>query len=134
MVDPEILGKPGPLESHEHEAMRAHTLAGGKLLERATPVAESRTYLHLGMEIARHHHENWDGSGYPDRLKGDAIPLAARIAAVADAYDAMTSHRPHRAALSHDEAVAEIRRDSGNRFDPTVVGAFLAVADDVAKV
>ncbi|PWC55131.1 DUF3369 domain-containing protein [Azospirillum sp. TSO22-1] len=133
-VDPEILGKPGPLEPHEHEAMRAHTLAGGKLLERATPVAESRTYLHLGMEIARYHHENWDGTGYPDRLKGDAIPLAARIAAVADAYDAMTSPRPHRPALSHAAAVAEIRQGSGLRFDPTVVDAFLAVADEVARV
>ncbi|WP_448190401.1 DUF3369 domain-containing protein [Azospirillum sp. sgz301742] len=131
-VDPDILGKPGPLDADERAAMQAHTTAGSRLLESTTPLAESRTYLHLGMEIARHHHENWDGTGYPDGLKGDAIPLGARIAAVADAYDAMTSHRPHRRALSHAAAVAEIGKASGHRFDPTVVDAFLAVANEVA--
>ncbi len=133
-VDPAILGKPGPLDSGERIAMQTHTQAGGRLLERATPLAENRTHLHLGMEVARHHHENWDGTGYPDSLKGDAIPLAARIAAVADAYDAMTSPRPHRRALDHDAAVAEIARTSGHRFDPTVVEAFLAVADEIATL
>lgn len=133
-VDPAILGKPGPLDVAERDAMRTHTVAGSRLLERATPLAESRTYLHLGMEIARHHHENWDGSGYPDSLKGEAIPLGARIAAVADSYDAMTSPRPHRPALGHAAAVAEIARGSGTRFDPTVAQAFLAVADEVAGI
>ncbi|HYG88205.1 MAG TPA: DUF3369 domain-containing protein [Azospirillum sp.] len=131
-LDPAILGKPGPLDADERAAMQAHAPAGGRLLERTTPLVESRSYLHLGMEIARHHHESWDGTGYPDGLRGEEIPLAARIAAVADAYDAMTSDRPHRRALDHTVAVEEIRKASGRRFDPAVVGAFLAVTDQLA--
>ena len=133
-VDPAILGKAGPLDAQERAAMQAHAAAGGELLERTAPTAEPRTCLHLGAEIARHHHEAWDGTGYPEGLRGEAIPLSARIAAVADAYDAMTSHRPYRPALSHGSAVAEIRHGAGNRFDPAVVEAFLAVADEVARL
>ncbi|MGQ9364726.1 DUF3369 domain-containing protein [Azospirillum sp. ST 5-10] len=131
-VDPAVLGKAGPLDDAERAAMRAHAAAGAAMLERAGRRCEARTPLHLGAAVARHHHENWDGSGYPDGLRGTAIPLAARVAAVADAYDAMTSPRPHRPALEHARAVEEIRRAAGVRFDPQVVEAFLAVADDVA--
>ncbi len=127
-VAPAILGKAGPLTPEERAAMQVHAAAGGELLGRAGRLAESAC-LHLGAEIARSHHECWDGSGYPDRLRGDAIPLAARIVAVADSFDAMTRDRPYRKALGHEAAVAEIRRLSGTRFDPAVVGAFLAVAD-----
>ena len=78
-----------------------------------------------GADIIRHHHERWDGSGYPDGLVGEAIPLGARIIAVADVYDAMTSDRPYRRALSHEVAVSELVRGSGTQFDATVVEAFL---------
>lgn len=133
-LEPAILGKPGPLDAHERAAMQAHTAAGERLLERATPQADGHTYLHLAMQIARHHHENWDGTGYPDGLGGEAIPLAARIAAVADAYDAMTSDRPYRPAMPHTAAVEEIRRGDGERFDPTVVAAFMMIADDLTAL
>ncbi len=131
-IDPALLDKPGPLDAAERVAMQAHTVAGGALLERASRLADGHTHLHLGAEIARWHHENWDGTGYPDGLAGAAIPLSARIVAVADAYDAMTCDRPYRSSLGHDGAVAEIGRQSGTRFDPLVVDAFLTVAPDLA--
>ncbi|WP_448203640.1 DUF3369 domain-containing protein [Azospirillum sp. sgz302134] len=127
-LDPAILGKAGPLSPEERATMQTHTIAGWSLLERASRQSDSRSYLHLGAEIARSHHENWDGTGYPDRRKGDAIPLSARIVAVADCFDAMTRDRPYRRALDHDVAVAEVRRLSGTRFDPAVVEAFLQEA------
>ncbi|HYH17142.1 MAG TPA: DUF3369 domain-containing protein [Azospirillum sp.] len=133
-VDPAILGKPGTLDGAERAAMQAHAGAGGDLLERISQLTEYRTHLHLGAEIARHHHEAWDGSGYPAGLAGEAIPLSARIAAVADAYDAMTSARPHRPAMEHAAALVEIRRLAGVRYDPAVVDALSAVADEVAAL
>ncbi|MDQ2105873.1 DUF3369 domain-containing protein [Azospirillum isscasi] len=132
-LDPGILGKSGPLSPEERTVMQAHTTAGWDLLARASRRSDGRTHLHLGAEIARSHHENWDGTGYPDRLRGDAIPLSARIVAVADSFDAMTRDRPYRKALDHDVAVAEIRRLSGSRFDPVVVDAFLAVSDSLRR-
>jgi len=129
-LDPAILGKAGPLTPEERAAMQAHTVAGWELLKRASRLSDNRNCLHLGAEIARSHHENWDGTGYPDRLAGDAIPLSARIVAVADSFDAMTRDRPYRRALAHDVAVAEVRRLSGTRFDPAVVDAFLSVAPE----
>jgi len=130
-VDPAILGKPGPLAPAERLAMQRHAMAGALLLERASRLAEGRTHLHLGAEVARWHHESWDGTGYPDGLAGSAIPVAARIVAVADAYDAMTRDRPYRSSLGHKRAVEEIRRQTGTRFDPAVVAAFLAIATDL---
>jgi HD-GYP domain-containing protein (c-di-GMP phosphodiesterase class II) len=94
-----------------------------------------------GLGVVRHHHERWDGAGYPDRLGGDEIPLAARIFAVADTLDAMTTDRPYRAALSWSDAVDEIVAQSGRQFDPRVVDAFVgdetalrAVYDDISLV
>ena len=129
-LDPAILGKEGSLTPEERAAMQAHTVTGWALLKRASRLPDTRNCLHLGAEIARSHHENWDGTGYPDRLGGDAIPLSARIVAVADCFDAMTRDRPYRKALEHDVAVAEVRRLSGTRFDPAVVDAFLSVAPE----
>ncbi len=131
VVDPAILGKPGPLDPAERAAMQRHALAGAQLLERACRLTDGHTHLHLGAEVARWHHERWDGSGYPDGLAGPAIPVAARIVAVADAYDAMTRDRPYRAALGHERAVEDIRRHAGTHYDPMVVGAFLRVAADL---
>ncbi len=133
-VDPAILGKAGCFTDEERQAMRAHVNHGWRLLERASMLTESRTYLHLAVDIARHHHENWDGTGYPEGLAGADIPLSARIVAVADAYDAMTSPRPHRPALAHDEAVAQLRAQAGIRFDPAVVDAFLMVEETVRQL
>ena len=133
-VNPEILSKPGPLDPAERDAMQAHTVAGATLLNQASHLADGPTHLHLGAAVARWHHENWDGTGYPDGRTGAAIPLCARIVAVADAYDAMTRDRPYRKALSRDDSVAEIRRLAGLRFDPAVVDAFLAVLPDIDRM
>ncbi|CBS85530.1 DUF3369 domain-containing protein [Azospirillum lipoferum] len=132
-VDPGILEKPGPLDPAERSAMQSHTLAGATLLNQASHLADGPTHLHLGAAVARWHHENWDGTGYPDGRTGTAIPLCARIVAVADAFDAMTRDRPYRKALSREDSVAEIRRLAGLRFDPAVVDAFLAVLPDIDR-
>jgi hypothetical protein len=113
-----ILQKPGPLTPAERREIEKHTLWGHELL------AENEEFA-TACAVARSHHERWDGTGYPDGLKGDAIPLAARITAVADVYDALVSRRPYKHAWPANEAVAEIRRVRGSHLDPAVVDAFL---------
>ena len=113
-----ILDKPGPLDEHEWAFMRRHTIIGERIMQ-AAPA------LSAAAPLVRSSHEHFDGTGYPDRLAGDDIPLGARIIAVCDAYDAMVSDRPYRAALSHAEALAELRRCAGTQFDPEVVRAFV---------
>jgi HD-GYP domain-containing protein (c-di-GMP phosphodiesterase class II) len=119
-VDAAILRKPGALAPEELEEIRTHPLHGARMLERDEAAQP-------GLGCVLHHHERWDGTGYPHGLAGDEIPIEARILAVADAYDAMTSDRPYRAALEHDQAVAEVERCAGTQFDPQVARAFLAL-------
>jgi putative two-component system response regulator len=133
-----ILLKPGKLDADEWVIMKQHTSAGAELLERTIKrlgAERAGALLHYGVQIARHHHEKWDGSGYPDGLAGDAIPLAARLMAVADVYDALISRRPYKAPMTHDEAVAHIEQGAGKHFDPLLVralresqAAFVAIA------
>jgi response regulator RpfG family c-di-GMP phosphodiesterase len=111
------LNKPGKLSAEEYEIFKAHPVYGKQILE---PI----TFLHPIIHGVRSHHERWDGTGYPDGLAGEQIPLVARILAVADTYDAMTSNRAYRKALSHDVTMREIRRCAGAQFDPSVVAAF----------
>lgn len=121
-VPDSILHKPGALSEAEYATMRKHTTVGGRVL------AGSRFPVIIrAEEIARCHHERWDGGGYPSGLAGEDIPLSARIAAVADVYDALTSTRSYKDAWSASDATAEIRRQSGTQFDPRVVEAFLQV-------
>lgn len=115
-----ILKKPSKLNSEEWEIMRTHPRAGYKILSNIK-------FLEEASKIVLHHHENYDGTGYPDKLKGNEIPLAARIFAVADALDAMTSHRAYRMALTFEEAEAELKECSGSRFDPEVIKAFFSL-------
>jgi two-component system cell cycle response regulator len=117
-----ILDKAGPLDEHEWAFMRRHTIIGERIMQ-AAPA------LTAAAPLVRSSHENFDGTGYPDRLAGDDIPLGARVIAVCDAYDAMVSDRPYRAALSHAEALAELRRCAGTQFDPEVVAAFIATVE-----
>jgi HD-GYP domain-containing protein (c-di-GMP phosphodiesterase class II) len=117
-VDPEILRKPSALDPDEIESIRQHPELGVQMLQGV---------LRRGLECVLHHHERWDGTGYPHGLAGDEIPIEARIVALADAYDAMTSDRPYRPALTHEEAVAEVQRCSGTQFDPAVAAAFLSL-------
>lgn len=109
--------KNGPLTEDEFKEIQLHPVIGADIVQHL------EMYRH-GASIVRHHHERWDGKGYPDGLKGEDIPLGARIIAVADSFDAMTSDRPYRRALSHATALAEIERNSGIQFDPQVVEAF----------
>jgi HD-GYP domain-containing protein (c-di-GMP phosphodiesterase class II) len=115
-----VLQKAEPLDATEWEFIHSHTLIGQRILGAAPALRP------IGL-IVRSTHENWDGSGYPDRLVGEAIPLAARIVAACDAYSAMTSDRPYREALTATEAVAELRRCAGGQFDPRVVELLCSV-------
>ena len=117
-IPEEILRKPGPLTDAERVVLERHPQIGYRMLESldVDPIAD----------WVLHHHERWDGAGYPEGLAGERIPLGARIIFVADAFDAMTSNRLYRAPLTHEEALREVERCSGSQFDPEVVHAFLA--------
>ena len=131
-----ILLKPGRLTPDEMTVMKTHAMQGWEMLRRAAERMghQGSRFLRHGMEIARHHHERWDGAGYPDGLRGAAIPLAARLMAVADVYDALISRRPYKNAMDHDAAVAHIVAGSGGHFDPAVVQALLANQDTLRHI
>lgn len=122
-IQDSILQKPGPLTEAEWVEMKKHPGIGCRIAQSVHELAPIAEYI-------LSHHERWDGSGYPQGLKGEAIPLLARLLAVADSYDAMTQPRPYRAALGHEDAVAEIVRCAGTQFDPRIVEAFLQVIKD----
>ena len=119
-VPDHILMKPDKLSDEEMDIIKKHPLDGAKILEAVEPIRDAK-------HIIRHHHEFFDGSGYPDGLRGEAIPLGARIIAVADAFGAMTTDRPYRNALSTAEAVKELKQFSGIQFDPHIVEIFISV-------
>ena len=121
-----ILLKPGKLSRAHNEQNKTHPLRSAKILE---PISDLREII----PAIRHHHERFDGSGYPDGLKGLEIPLEARIMAVADAYDAMTSNRAYRESMGHSIAVSRIREGSGSHFDPMVVDSFLKLVENMEK-
>jgi HD-GYP domain-containing protein (c-di-GMP phosphodiesterase class II) len=118
IVSPEILEKPGALSRPEFEEIQRHAAFGARLVASLEDPGLTA--------IVRHHHERIDGSGYPDRLRGAAIPIGARIIGVADSYDALTSRRPYRDPLSRDDAVLALNREAGHTLDPEVVAAFTA--------
>jgi response regulator RpfG family c-di-GMP phosphodiesterase len=107
---------------------------GGDAITAIQSQIEGRSFLNIGREIAYHHHEKWDGSGYPRGLQGEDIPLAARIVALADVYDALTTKRFYKEAFSHDKAKQIIRNLKGTHFDPEVVDAFLALEDEFERI
>jgi HD-GYP domain-containing protein (c-di-GMP phosphodiesterase class II) len=115
-----ILNKPGPLDTDEWTVMQGHPEMGIRIVD---PVG----FGDATTDIILSHHEHWNGNGYPNRLRGDEIPLAARVFAVADAYDAITSDRPYRPAAPKTIALDEIRRDAGQRFDPDIVDLFVGL-------
>lgn len=128
-----ILLKPGKLTPDEYEAIKRHTTLGGDALRATEARIEGTSFLTLGKEVAYHHHERWDGLGYPKGMRGDQIPLSARVVAVADVYDAITSDRVYKRARSHREALEIIAEERGRQFDPDVVDAFLVHAADVDR-
>jgi hypothetical protein len=117
-VPDKILKKQSKLTPEEHESLKEHVIIGQKILK---PIRE----IDSSFDIIRHHHENFDGTGYPDRLKGNEIPMASRIIAVCNAYDSMTSKRPHKKPMGKEAALKELERKKGSQFDPIIVDAFL---------
>lgn len=129
-----ILLKPGRLDEQEFEIMKTHTTIGYDTLRSTIDQNPKANFLKMSAEIAKNHHEKWDGSGYPDGLKGQDIPLAARILAVADVYDALASKRVYKDAFSHEKTRAIIIEGKGSHFDPVLVDVFLDCQADFASV
>lgn len=129
-----ILLKAERLDDREFEIMKTHTLIGYDTLIAAANKDVKADYLQMSAEIALSHHEKWDGSGYPHGLKGEDIPIAARIVALADVYDALVSKRVYKNAYPHDTARSIIMQESGSHFDPLVVEAFLACEEKFIEI
>jgi putative nucleotidyltransferase with HDIG domain len=126
-IPDQLLYKPGPLTTAEYDQVKQHAVIGADILT-AVPFDGPLAL------IVRHHHENWDGSGYPDGLRGDAIPLGARVLAIVDCYDALTSDRPYRRSLSHERAIAMILERRGTMYEPEIADAFLRIVDGLRQV
>ena len=127
-----ILLKPGKLTPEEFTIIETHTVIGGQVIQSLIEVGEDN-YLRHCYDICRHHHERWDGKGYPDGLIGKHIPLSARIMAVVDVYDALVSERCYKRAMPHEQAVKILRQGSGSQFDPEVIRAMLEVEQKFAE-
>jgi response regulator RpfG family c-di-GMP phosphodiesterase len=124
-----ILQKPGKLDSDEHLLMQTHTVLGAETLQEvARNHGSAMAFLQMAIDIVRHHHERFDGAGYPDRLRGADIPLAARLFAICDVYDGLRSRRIYKPALSHNATLQLISEGAGTQFDPALVQVFLRCA------
>lgn len=130
-----ILNKPGPLAPEERLIMQAHTTIGADTLREVAKQHPFATgFLHVAIDIARAHHERWDGAGYPDRLAGHDIPLVARIVALADVYDALRSRRVYKPGLSHHTTVLTMTEGSAGHFDPALLEVFKRVAPQLDRI
>ena len=130
-----ILLKPGRFEPAEFEIMKTHTTLGRDAIQAAeNSLGLQVDFLSIAKEIAYGHQEKWDGSGYPEGLKGDVIPISARLMAVADVYDALISRRVYKDSMSHDKAISIIEEGKGSHFDPDMVDAFLAIQDEIKSI
>ena len=127
-----ILLKPGRLTSEEFETMKTHSNIGANTLQTVRTRYPQNAFVNIGIALSRSHHEKWDGSGYPEGLVGEDIPLSGRIMAVADVYDALRSRRPYKEPFSHDKSCGIIREGVGTHFDPAVVEAFLDLEREFA--
>jgi putative two-component system response regulator len=134
-ISDSILLKPGKLGPEEFEIMKTHTTIGYNAIENAEKqLGMTVEFLTCAKEIALSHQEKWDGSGYPQKLVGDAIPISARLMAVADVYDALRTRRVYKDAMSHDQAIAIIMEGKGSHFDPDVVDAFGEIIDEFKDI
>lgn len=129
-----VLCKPGKLTDHEFEVMKSHTVRGAETIEQVVSRFPDNAFYRMARDVVRSHHEKWDGTGYPDGLSRDTIPLAARVMAIADVYDALTSKRPYKEPFPHDRSREIIREGGGTHFDPGLVKAFLAIEDRIEGV
>lgn len=128
-----ILQKPGKLTEEEYAIMKQHAALGGDIIKDTFKDLNEPAYQQIAYEVARHHHEKWNGKGYPDGLKGEEIPLHARIMAIADVFDAVSAKRCYRDALPIETCFKIIEEGSGTDFDPTLVDLFLSAREDVLK-
>ncbi|MES9970257.1 MAG: two-component system response regulator [Candidatus Thiodiazotropha sp.] len=133
-VPDRILLKPGKLDEEEWILMKKHSQYGHDALLRAEQELGSTDFLQMAREIAYTHHEHWDGSGYPQGLKGDDIPISGRLMAIADVYDALINKRVYKEAYSHETAVEIVRQSAGSHLDPDIVDAFLQLQDEFEKI
>lgn len=134
-VPDHILLKPGKLTEEEFEEMKKHTTYGRDAIAAAERnMSQADNFLRFAKEIAYSHQEKWDGSGYPDGLKGDDIPISARLMAVADVYDALISRRVYKPPFPHEKAVSIIKEGKGNHFDPDMVDAFMEISDEFYNI
>lgn len=134
-IPDQILLKPGRLTPDEFEIMKTHTTVGYESIARAErALGTELEFLQLAKEIALSHQEKWDGSGYPQGLAGDAIPLSARLMAIADVYDALISKRVYKSAMTHEEALAILAEGRGKHFDPDILDAFLEIHEDFRAI
>ncbi|MBR1441138.1 MAG: HD domain-containing protein [Lachnospiraceae bacterium] len=134
MVSDVILNKPGRLTEEEFAIMKTHTTAGNKIISSAMSLVSDSGYLKEAKNLATYHHERWDGSGYPSGLKGEAIPLSARVMAVADVFDALVSKRSYKPPFPFEEAMKIIHDGAGTQFDPEVVAIFEEAAEEVREI
>ncbi len=126
-IPEKILLKPGKLTNEEFQIIKSHPVLGTKLVDKIDRLKRISIWL-------KHHHERYDGNGYPEGLKGEQIPIISRIITLGDTYDAMTSSRSYRQALSHQEAIAEIQRCSGTQFDPNLAELFINISDEIEQI
>jgi response regulator RpfG family c-di-GMP phosphodiesterase len=135
-VPDSILNKPGKLTDEEFAIMKTHTSAGADIITSAMDMVSEggSTYLKEARNLAKYHHEKWNGMGYPEGLKGEAIPLSARIMAVADVFDALVSKRSYKDGFPFEKAMGIIQEGIGNHFDPNVAGAFIEASDEVRTI
>jgi len=134
-VPDRILLKPGPLNPEESAVIRTHPTLGRDAIDQIRSSAGLSTeFLEVARDITYSHQEHWDGTGYPQGLAGEAIPMAARVMAIADAYDALTSDRVYRAGVAHDKAVQQIFQERAAQFDPDMVDAFIEIQDEFAAI
>lgn len=129
-----ILNKPGRFTPEEFEIMKTHATLGKEIIDKAISTVEGESYLSEARNMAAYHHERWDGKGYPDGLKEEEIPLSARIMAVADVFDALTSKRVYKPAFAMDTALEMIREGMGTQFDPKCVEVFLEAVPEIEAV
>lgn len=132
-ISDSILRKPGKLTEEEFEIIKTHPKVGGDMLREALKIDEADEYLTYAYEMAMYHHEKWNGTGYPEGLKGNEIPLSARIMAIADVFDALTSKRSYKDKISDDRAFEIIEQSSGSHFDPILVNVFVDIKEEILE-
>ena len=127
-----ILLKPGKLTPEEFDIMKTHTVKGAETLEEVDKRFGENSFIKMGIDIAKYHHERWDGKGYPDGLSGENIPLSARIMSIADVYDALSSKRTYKDAFPHKKCLEIIQEGKGTQFDPDLIDVFMKIQDEFA--